>query len=107
MLQENAPCFAKTIVYDEAGDCPVCGMDLVQAPDLTPAKTMYTCPMHPEIIQEGPGSCPTCGMDLVPMEPTESEDNKAFLYGVNENSHCFYAAYFIIAMSEMIPIIRC
>jgi Cu2+-exporting ATPase len=40
---------------------------------------MYTCPMHPEIIQEGPGSCPTCGMDLVPMEPTESEDNKAFL----------------------------
>jgi Cu2+-exporting ATPase len=39
-------------VYDEAGDCPVCGMDLVQAPDLTPAKTMYTCPMHPEIIQE-------------------------------------------------------
>jgi Cu2+-exporting ATPase len=25
-------------VYDEAGDCPVCGMDLVQAPDLTPAK---------------------------------------------------------------------
>jgi hypothetical protein len=26
-----------------------------------------------------PGSCPTCGMDLVPMEPTESEDNKAFL----------------------------
>jgi hypothetical protein len=28
-------------------------MDLVQAPDLTPAKTMYTCPMHPEIIQEG------------------------------------------------------
>jgi hypothetical protein len=55
MLQENttAPCFAKTIKYDEAGDCPVCGMDLVQAPDLTPAKTMYTCPMHPEIIQEG------------------------------------------------------
>jgi Cu2+-exporting ATPase len=40
-------------VYDEAGDCPVCGMDLVQAPDLTPAKTMYTCPMHPEIIQAG------------------------------------------------------
>jgi Cu2+-exporting ATPase len=45
-------------VYDEAGDCPVCGMDLVQAPDLTPAKTMYTCPMHPEIIQEGPGPVP-------------------------------------------------
>jgi Cu2+-exporting ATPase len=60
----------------EAGDCPVCGMDLVKAPDLIPAKTMYTCPMHPEIIQEGPGSCPICGMDLVPMEQlAKQQDN--------------------------------
>jgi Cu2+-exporting ATPase len=60
MLQENttAPCFEDDKVYDEAGDCPVCGMDLVQAPDLTPAKTMYTCPMHPEIIQEGRAPVP-------------------------------------------------
>jgi Cu2+-exporting ATPase len=41
-------------------------------------------------------------MDLVPMEPTESEDNKAFLDLWNENAIVFYA-YFIIAMSEMIP----
>ncbi|MGN6424227.1 MAG: copper-transporting P-type ATPase [Asticcacaulis sp.] len=27
---------------------------------------MYTCPMHPEIRQEGPGSCPICGMALEP-----------------------------------------
>src|SRR3989338_9952933 len=26
---------------------------------------MYTCPMHPEIQQEGPGMCPECGMSLV------------------------------------------
>jgi len=26
---------------------------------------MYTCPMHPEIVQEGPGRCPRCGMALV------------------------------------------
>ena len=26
--------------------------------------TYYTCPMHPEIRQEGPGSCPKCGMAL-------------------------------------------
>jgi hypothetical protein len=25
----------------------------------------YTCPMHPEIIQDKPGQCPKCGMDLV------------------------------------------
>jgi P-type Cu2+ transporter len=28
----------------------------------------YTCPMHPQIMQEGPGKCPICGMDLVPVE---------------------------------------
>ncbi len=27
---------------------------------------IYTCPMHPEIRQEGPGTCPICGMALEP-----------------------------------------
>ncbi|HEU5289196.1 MAG TPA: efflux RND transporter periplasmic adaptor subunit [Cyclobacteriaceae bacterium] len=27
--------------------------------------TKYTCPMHPNVIQDGPGNCPVCGMDLV------------------------------------------
>jgi Cu+-exporting ATPase len=31
-----------------------------------PAGTIYTCPMHPEIRQDGPGSCPICGMALEP-----------------------------------------
>jgi len=29
--------------------------------------SIYTCPMHPEIQQQGPGSCPKCGMALEPM----------------------------------------
>ena len=29
----------------------------------------YTCPMHPEVRQEGPGSCPKCGMALEPVTP--------------------------------------
>ena len=28
---------------------------------------IYTCPMHPEVQQQGPGSCPKCGMALEPM----------------------------------------
>jgi len=28
----------------------------------------YTCPMHPEVVQDEPGSCPKCGMNLVPRE---------------------------------------
>jgi len=34
----------------------------------TEASGKYTCPMHPEIAQDGPGSCPKCGMHLVPMD---------------------------------------
>lgn len=29
------------------------------------SKTIYTCPMHPEVQQAGPGKCPKCGMALV------------------------------------------
>src|SRR5690606_21767105 len=34
-----------------------------------PSRGEYTCPMHPEICQEGPGSCPKCGMALEPAQP--------------------------------------
>jgi P-type Cu+ transporter len=30
---------------------------------------IYTCPMHPEVRQQGPGSCPKCGMALEPVAP--------------------------------------
>ena len=26
---------------------------------------MYTCSMHPEVVQNKPGTCPKCGMALV------------------------------------------
>ncbi len=46
--------------------------DDVQAP----AGTIYTCPMHPEIRQEGPGTCPICGMALEPDMPgLDDEEN--------------------------------
>ena len=32
------------------------------------AKRLYTCPMHPEVVQDGPGECPKCGMALEPVE---------------------------------------
>ena len=29
----------------------------------------YTCPMHPEVVQESSGACPKCGMALEPATP--------------------------------------
>ena len=48
------------------------------APVAAPAPTQgaqYTCPMHPEILQDGPGSCPKCGMALVPIAGTGEADD--------------------------------
>jgi Cu2+-exporting ATPase len=63
IFTDNAPentivrCIARRKgLYDKPGDCPVCGMDLVKEAALPNSKMVYTCPMHPEVVQEGPGS---------------------------------------------------
>jgi Cu+-exporting ATPase len=38
-------------------------------PEPAPEGALYTCPMDPEVVQEGPGDCPVCGMALEPMSP--------------------------------------
>jgi len=38
------------------------------APPALQTRTQYTCPMHPEIVEDEPGNCPKCGMTLVPRE---------------------------------------
>lgn len=38
-----------------------------RAPTAAEAASTHTCPMHPEIVQEGPGDCPKCGMALEPV----------------------------------------
>jgi len=90
--------------YDKAGDCPVCGMDLVEEAS-TKKATQYTCPMHPEIVEDEPGSCPICGMDLVPMEATDEEEDKTYLNLLRKFkiAAAFTIPIFLIAMSDMIP----
>jgi hypothetical protein len=36
-----------------------------QAEPAAPTADRYTCPMHPEVVQNAPGKCPICGMNLV------------------------------------------
>lgn len=33
-----------------------------------PENQMWTCSMHPQVMQTEPGDCPICGMDLIPIE---------------------------------------
>jgi len=37
------------------------------------ADVKYTCPMHPQILEDRPGSCPICGMTLVKKSGQASE----------------------------------
>ncbi|QNJ97074.1 heavy metal translocating P-type ATPase [Constantimarinum furrinae] len=91
--------------YDAPGDCPVCGMDLVEEVSMMrTSQTQYTCPMHPEVVRDEPGDCPICGMNLVAMEPQESDENKS--YKILRRKFWialgFTLPIFLIAMSEMV-----
>ncbi|WP_194768118.1 heavy metal translocating P-type ATPase [Tamlana sp. I1] len=91
--------------YNQPGDCPVCGMDLVEEQNLSTLNSeQWTCPMHPEIIKDEAGACPKCGMDLVPLEADSSAEEKAYkkLLKKFKIAIAFTLPIFLIAMSEML-----
>ncbi|NOZ14155.1 MAG: efflux RND transporter periplasmic adaptor subunit [Acidobacteria bacterium] len=53
------------------------GQEKVNASQGNPAahvkKQLYTCGMHPQVIQDHPGDCPICGMTLTPVKNTDSK----------------------------------
>lgn len=92
--------------YNKPGDCPVCGMDLVEEQNLSAVTSeQWTCPMHPEIVKDEPGACPICGMDLVPLQPDISAEEKTYkrLLKKFRIAVGFTLPIFLMAMSEMIP----
>ncbi|MEC7769719.1 MAG: heavy metal translocating P-type ATPase [Bacteroidota bacterium] len=91
--------------YDKPGDCPVCGMDLIEEQNTSASsKQQWTCPMHPEVVEDGPGSCPICGMDLVPKEPEASAEEKTYKKLLKKFwlAVAFTLPIFLIAMSDML-----
>ncbi|HNP19770.1 MAG TPA: heavy metal translocating P-type ATPase [Fulvivirga sp.] len=94
--------------YDKFGDCPVCGMHLEKEEKMVSSKTKeYTCPMHPEVVQNEPGSCPKCGMELelkTVSNEEQSEENKAYLDILKKFwiSVAFTLPVFFIAMGDMV-----
>ncbi len=41
-------------------------------------KTLYTCGMHPQVIQDKPGNCPICAMALTPIRKQATGTNQDF-----------------------------
>lgn len=67
----------------------------------------YTCPMHPQIIQDAPGKCPLCAMDLVPMgRQTTHNNHSSHTGGIADFKRRFYIVLVltipIMLLSEMI-----
>jgi len=65
----------------------------------------YTCPMHPEVIQNKPGNCPKCGMALEWVEGSDEKENTELL----DMRRRFVWALFltipllIVSMGDMFP----
>jgi len=45
------------------------------------AKQLYTCGMHPQVIQDKPGNCPICGMKLTPIKRSTGGSSTAAASG--------------------------
>jgi len=67
----------------------------------------WTCPMHPEVRQEGPGSCPKCGMALEPVAPVDAQQVEN--HELRDMTRRFRVAVVLavltvgVAMSHMLP----
>ena len=55
--------------HHHAGHGASCHHHAPSPPVAAAPGSKWTCPMHPEIVQDGPGACPICGMALEPMTP--------------------------------------
>lgn len=61
----------------------------------------YTCPMHPQIVQDEPGKCPLCGMTLVPLSKTISHSG----HGSHSSGIADFKKRFYVVLALTIPII--
>lgn len=78
----------------------------------------YTCPTHPEIIQDKEGNCPICGMTLIPVNdnvgpnnPNHHHDNQASMGHAGHDHEGMIADfkkrfYFVLALTVPIMLLR-
>lgn len=69
-------------------------------------KSVYTCPMHPEVVSEGPGTCPKCGMALEPKMVTGEQEEDVELATMTKRlivGLVLTIPVFVLAMARHIP----
>ena len=70
---------------------------------------IYTCPMHPEVRQNGPGACPKCGMALEPEMVTLEEEANPELADMTSRfwiAATLSAVVLVLGMSERLPVLQ-
>ncbi|MEZ5355759.1 MAG: heavy metal translocating P-type ATPase [Bryobacteraceae bacterium] len=75
------------------------------APESMP-EGRYTCPMHPEVVQDGFGTCPLCGMALEPMEVSLEDTGNPELDDMTRRfwvSILFSLPVFVLGMLHRLP----
>ena len=69
---------------------------------------LYTCPMHPEIVQHGPGACPKCGMALEPMTVSLDDGPNPELVDMTRRlwiAAALGAPVFLLTMADMLGVL--
>ena len=75
----------------------------------TASDALYTCPMHPEVVQHGPGACPKCGMALEPMTVSADDGPNPELVDMTRRlwiAAAIGAPVFVLAMTDMFGAFR-
>jgi Cu+-exporting ATPase len=81
-----------------------------KAEQTPPGRTIYTCPMHPEVQPDHPGNCPKCGMALEVKTVTAGADDEENAELRDMTRRFWIGAtlavpVFILAMAHLIPAI--
>ena len=67
--------------------------------------SQWTCPMHPEVVQNGPGSCPICGMALEPKTISAVPETNPELVDMSRRfwvSLALTVPILVLAMGDMV-----
>ncbi len=97
--QKAASCCASVVSKKEAAEETALSVPMG-------AKVQYTCPCHPEILQDEAGDCPKCGMALEATWVAAERPENAELKEMERRfwvALVFTLPVFLLAMGEMIP----